>query len=344
MSRAPAPLSSDNADGRVYATALLKGMLTYVPGLYGLVAGGSGGTTSARYCYSVWLRHLVTAHEAGLPTEPRAVAELGPGDSLGIGLAALLTGATTYLAFDVVPYAHTARNLAILDELEALLRARAPIPGPEEFPKIKPYLSRYEFPHAILTAERLDAALAPARVAAVRRAVQELGHDTGGEIQVRYVTSWDDAVAAQAGAVDLIFSQAVMEHVDHPAETYRLLHRWLAPGGMMSHQIDFKSHGTATRWNGHWSYSDRSWKVIRGRRPYLLNRLPLSAHVRMLEAAGFEIVQCLTVTSDAGIERRSLAPRFRDLSDEDLRTSGAFVRAVKRAAPAPAPPSARRSD
>src|SRR6267378_2839545 len=39
---------------------------------------GTGGTVSARYCYSVWLRHLVRAAKAGCDAWPRVVAEVRP--------------------------------------------------------------------------------------------------------------------------------------------------------------------------------------------------------------------------------------------------------------------------
>jgi len=77
---------------------LIFGMATFVPGIYQLRAKGTGGTDSARYCYSVWLRHLVMAKRNGLNPYPRIVAELGPGDSLGIGLAALISGCDKYFA------------------------------------------------------------------------------------------------------------------------------------------------------------------------------------------------------------------------------------------------------
>src|SRR3977135_940863 len=41
-------------------------------------------TQSARYCYSVWLRHLVNAWQQGLHTLPEVVVELGPGSSQGV--------------------------------------------------------------------------------------------------------------------------------------------------------------------------------------------------------------------------------------------------------------------
>ena len=72
---------------------LIKGFATFVPGLNRLLQVRTGGTGSARYCYSIWMRYLVMAYESGLPTRPDVAAELGPGKSLGVGCAALLSGA-----------------------------------------------------------------------------------------------------------------------------------------------------------------------------------------------------------------------------------------------------------
>ena len=104
---------------------LIKGLATYVPVLNRLTMRGTGGTVSARYCYSVWLRHLVLAHEQGLRKIPDTVAELGPGDSLGSGLAALLCGSERYFGLDVKSYAPTDRNRQIFDELVELFQRRA---------------------------------------------------------------------------------------------------------------------------------------------------------------------------------------------------------------------------
>ena len=64
---------------------------------------------------------------------------------------------------------------------------------------------------------------------------------------------------------------------------------WLKPSGYISNQVDFKCHGTAPEWNGHWRYSDWMWRLVRGRRAYLLNRAPISAHLALLKEEGFEI-------------------------------------------------------
>jgi SAM-dependent methyltransferase len=311
----------------------LKGLATYVPGFYPQLANlfrppRTGGTDSARYCYSVWLRHLVMASRNGLSDAPRTVAELGPGDSLGTGLAALLLGADTYYAFDVVPYATNERNLQMVDELVHLFRSRAPIPADAEFPGLQPRLGSYDFPLRILSESRLSDALSSERVSAIRRAVKTMSPTASGGIRISYRVPWDEADVIVPHSVDLVYSQAVLEHVDNLQRTYHALFQWLKPDGYMSHTVDFRSHGTAKEWNGHWAYSDLEWKVVHGRRRWLLNRKPHSAHLSFLRQSGFRIVSDLRQEDTAGLERRQLARSFRTISDEDLSTCGAFIQAV----------------
>jgi hypothetical protein len=105
------------------------------------------------------------AHRSGLVAKlPDTVGELGPGDSLGTGLAALISGVNTYFAFDVVRFANTQRNLEIFDELIELFRQRENIPTKDEFPRIAPDIDSYLFPSDILDQEHLDKSLQPNRL------------------------------------------------------------------------------------------------------------------------------------------------------------------------------------
>ncbi len=328
---------------------IIKGIATYLPGLGKLACRRTGGTDSARYCYSVWLRHLVMVHQAGLDTRPKVVAELGPGDSIGTGLAALLTGCEKYYALDVVKYADRQVNLEIFDELVALFAERRSIPGRDEFPAITPQLNSCRFPHEILTDGRLAETLAPSRIQEIRDAlVRGTGvppvneenmagtamlRATGCEdaIEIRYFAPWYDAGVIEPESVDMIFSQAVLEHVDDLGGTYEALYRWLRGGGFMSHQIDFGSHGLAKHWNGHWAYSDFTWKLIKGKRPWLINRQPYSTHLRLMEEADFEIIRDLKGVDTSGIARKCLADRFARISDDDLITKTTYILARKNA-------------
>jgi hypothetical protein len=126
----------------------------------------------------------------------------------------------------------------------------------------------------------------------------------------------------------MVWSQAVMQHVDDPEMAYDAMLRCLVPGGFVSHAINLGSHNVTPEWDGHWRYSDTVWRIIRGRRPYLISRLPLSAHLQMLEAR-FQIRTLIPWTRQPETPREALAARFRGLSEEDRSTSSVFVQAQK---------------
>lgn len=286
---------------------------------------GTGGTVSAQYCYSVYLRHLVMAHQHGLTTVPRTVVELGPGDSMGIGLMALLTGAEQYYALDAVRHASTKTNLLVFDELVQLLEIQAPIPSGGEFSEILPELDDYHFPINILSEARLTQTLAPARLQCLRNALR--GNLTAGSIY--YLAPMGRMSEIPGDSVDLIISQAVMEHVDHLEEIYAECFRSLKPSGFMSHQIDFRCHDTAPEWNGHWKYSELTWRLMRGGRSWFINRHPCSMHLDLVKQAGFSIRAEIKQFGSFGISNRQLASRFQSISESDLKTSGIFVVANK---------------
>src|SRR5258708_1683135 len=316
--------------------AIVKGALTWLPGFRRLANRHTGGTVEARYCYSVWMRHLrIVAGSQGTRV-PNCVAELGPGDSLGIGLAAMLSGADRYFSLDRKAFANPQTNLAILEGLFELFRARAPIPDDSEFPGVFPKLHSYAFPSDILDEAHLARCLEPHRVGAIRRATagEPSPSSTGEPVEIRYLAPWNERRTILPESVDWIFSQAVLEHVDDVSGAYAALMKWLRAGGVMSHSIDYCCHGLTRDWNGHWTIADWVWSVVRGRRTYLINRLPHSAHVKAMRECGFRLVS--DVRSRGPILPRSeLASRFREISDEDLGTSVAFAVAVKPPLPSP---------
>jgi hypothetical protein len=303
---------------------LVKGMKTFIPGWR--YTTGTAGTVSARYCYSVWLRHLVMAKQNGLNPNPHVIAELGPGASLGIGLAALISGSEQYYGLDSVAHAGVDKNLEIFDELVRLFADRTPIPGDQEWPHVEPKLQDYAFPAGILDDGRLRNALDGTRLNKVRASVAGVRGE--GSI-VQYKAPWYKEEVLEAEGVDMIFSQAVLEHVDDLSVAYRAMYAWLKPAGYMSHTIDFTCHETADQWNGHWAYSDLSWKLIRGRRPYLINREPHSTHIALLKQEGFKIVCDHAAKMESRLKPSDLARRFRSISGDDLQTCGTFLQGVK---------------
>ena len=308
---------------------LFKGLLTWIPGLhralYDRQAGG--GTGSAAYCYGVWLKHLSFLWHHGMRVMPATVLELGPGASLGTGLAALLSGAERYVAIDAIPLARPEVNLAVLQDLIALFRARAARPA-KSWPDYDSFLDQRLFPSQILTEERLGGSLAEERIAPIAEALQRLGSRVPGQA-IRYGT-WADPDPLGEGEADLILSHSVLQHVAQLEAVYRHCQRWLKPGGWMSHQIDFSAHGVTGSWNGHLRYGERLWTLVAGHRPYFLNRQPCSAHLALLRDHGFDVVSPIRNSRIDGIDRARLAPMWRGLSDEDLSTAGALIQARKR--------------
>ncbi|MCX5752849.1 MAG: methyltransferase domain-containing protein [Candidatus Krumholzibacteria bacterium] len=278
---------------------VVKGLLTFIPGVSRILPKGrTGGTNRASYCLEVWLKHLALLRASGMRAIPRTLAELGPGDSIGVGLAALLSGVDRYYALDVVRFSNTVANLAIFDELAALSKARDPSVSDE-------------------------------RIARIRGAIASPGSERDG-VTIEYMVPWSDIRVLEPESIDVIISHAVLEHVVDLESTYRALALWLKPGGMMSHQMDFTSHRIAEKWNGYRAYPEFLWKAIVGRRTYLINRQPCSVHLDLLEKNGFEIVSTKRVVRTDGIRRSQLARRWRSISDEDLACSDLTVQARKR--------------
>jgi hypothetical protein len=303
--------------------AFASGLASFVPGVRRFMVRGTGGTCSARYCYTVWMRHLVKAEAAGMPTQHSCVAELGPGDSLGVGLSALLSGAPRYVALDAKSHANPDQNLTIFEELVSLFCRREPIPDDVEFPLVRPKLQDYSFPSRILSEERLASALSPSRIDEIRAAV--LGRSTRGVV-LEYRAPWTDPSVVVPGSVDFLFSQAVLEHVDDLERTYGAMRAWVKPTAFLSHSIDFTSHSITRSWNGHWTLGDSTWKIVRGTRPYLINRKPLSYHLGLLSKYGFALVHLEKQHALVNPAFRA-APRFSGMDRADLSTCGAFVQA-----------------
>jgi hypothetical protein len=240
-------------------------------------------------------------------------------------MAALIAGASRYRAYDLAAHFAPAANLKTFDALVALFQARTPIPHEGELSLIFPFLDDYAFP-ASLTDEWLRAALAPQRLASIREDIEAGGGDLI-KINIGMVREAID------GRADWLASHSVLEHVDDLAGLYRFLEASLKPNGVMTHLIDFSAHGLSGDWNGHWATSDLQWKLLRGRRLYLLNRQPLNTHLDLLERHGMPVVgKCLHQRVD-GLLATAFQPAFSGMSSADARTHMAFLVCQARAVP-----------
>lgn len=307
---------------------IARGLLTLVPAINDLLRPQrtEGQTASARYCYDLWIRHLAQLYAHGYRETPRTVAELGPGTTLGVGLCALLSGSDTYYGLDVVAHSNARVNQQILEELIPMFRARTPN-ALQGWPDSSSYLDASGFPGQLLTEDILERALHPDRLDAIRAALTM--PSAANPITIEYKAPWNSPRVIDEGAVDLIISSSVLEHVVELPPTYEALYRWLRPGGWMAHQIDLKTHGITQRWNGFRACSEGVWKLAVGRRPYMINRYPASVHLQLMKDAGFKLIEQMKMFRSDGIRRDELAPRWADITDDDLNCSALYVIATK---------------
>jgi hypothetical protein len=312
---------------------VLGGLKSYFPTLHASDKRAVGPATGA-YCYSVWLRHLSIITKAVPSFRPRAVVEIGPGESLGVGCAALLSGAEQYVGLDLVPRGDPKRDVQVLDELVAMFAHRAPIPDERVFPNLLPKLSAYNFPNRLFADDgprhiRID----NDRVQSIRAALLDRQDVLYDNVPVGYMAPWGMRTIDRQ-SVDLVISQAALHEMSHDPErselagTFAAMSRWLRKGGIMSHQIDF-SFPLGAEWNSHWHYPDAGWRVLRGNRPAFANRVPLSVYLQLCDEYDFHVVSVKRV-EQPGLPREKAAPRFRDLPQEDFTTSSAHIVAVRR--------------
>jgi Methyltransferase domain len=275
------------------------------------------GTISATSCYSVFLRHIRLLRSVGVPHVPRIVAELGPGSSLGTGFAALIAGAEKYYALDLVNFSNVDQNLLVFDQIVQMFRNKVAIPASGLHSLRFPDLDDYGFPGFL----EIEAnASFDERIAAIR---QDIASSAGNF--VRIAAPWSHASVIEDQSVDWVFSQSVLEHIDDLESVYRALALWVKPAGYTSHLIDFASHGLTQEWNGHWALGDLAWAALKGRRPYLINRLPYQEHLRLGEANGFVALLEKRCKRFDGLTPGQFASRFRSMSDEDARLQMVFV-------------------
>lgn len=270
------------------------------------------------------------AYKNGLGMPADIVLELGPGNSLGIGLCALLSGADKYYALDIANYLDREVNLRVFGELVELYRDNNKIPNEEELSGILPALDSYDFPRHILSKDLLSRTLKDDRINSIRNQLLNLGQPRTGSPEIIYYAPWFGRNDLKIEPVDLIYSQAVMQEVGDLDSTYKALSGMLKQKGLMSHTIDFRCYGTAKEWNGHWAYPDLVWKIIKGRGRACINRAPHSTHIALMQKYGFDIICDIKVKKESVVTRNQLAGKFKGIPEEDLTTSVAFIQAVKK--------------
>lgn len=140
-----------------------------------------------------------------------------------------------------------------------------------------------------------------------------------------YLTEGLDSLRSLPGSsVDFIFSQAVLEHIRKKdfLPLMKELRRIVKDTGYCSHTVDLKDHLGGKLNN--LRFSEKLWESnFMSRSGFYTNRIRYSEMLEMFEEANFKLDSISQVTwKSAPILRSQLAIEFRNISEEDLLTSG----------------------
>lgn len=214
----------------------------------------------------------------------KTILEIGPGDSIATAIVAACYGARAILV-DAGPFAMT---------------------DMERYRSLAETLDRSGLnPPDISTAGTLDEILVAC--------------------DARYLTTGLKGFSSiETGTVDLIFSQAVLEHVRKHEflDTMHECFRVLTPEGVASHRVDLKDHLGGSLNN--LRFSERIWEseffVNSG---FYTNRIRFPEMLALYEEADFFVEICdVRRWESLPLKREFLSNAFLYLSDEDLSVSG----------------------
>ena len=215
--------------------------------------------------------------------QDKVILELGPGDSLATAVLAATHGARAIL---VDTGAYVRFTVEPYQDLQRALESRGLRP---------PDLSACTSLAAIL--ERCAAR-----------------YFTDGLASLREIES---------ASIDLVFSQAVLEHVRYKEffPTLQECRRILRAGGICSHQVDLRDHLGGSLNN--LRFSDETWESeFFASSGFYTNRIRYARMLELFERAGFS-VECTDVQRWAALPtpRRVLSKEFAAIADDDLRVS-----------------------
>ena len=220
--------------------------------------------------------------------------EMGPGDSVGSAIVAKALGSSRFILVDAGDYAN--RDVETYRNLSrACMRDGPAMPDIERAASFEDVLTM-----------------------------------CGASYLTRGLQSYRELPAA---SVDLIFSQAVLEHVRRHefAEVAAQMYRILKPGGIASHQVDLRDHLGGGLNN--MRISSRWWETeLMAGSGFYTNRIRFSEMLNLFEQAGFMVEVVSTHRwDDPPISRKKLAPEFRHFTGEDLLVSSFHVLLRRRA-------------
>jgi len=208
---------------------------------------------------------------------PNVILELGPGNTVGFGLVAMLLYESDYMSLDIGEFFDPTVNLVALDEIYEQLSAGT-------FDSSDISINFMPKNHNTIQVRDIQK-LSPSgttisdRYYLLRSRIQEpLPYPLKERWTTPILQKETSSIFLSSRRipdptrVEAVFSQAVLEHIDDLPGLFIHLVSTGAPGAIHSHHVDLSCHDLTREWNGHWAFSEAQWRIIRGRRPQFINR------------------------------------------------------------------------
>jgi SAM-dependent methyltransferase len=290
---------------RVLRAVATNQLARLAPGLYVRLTGQTGRgaaaeeapTDIARYfrgCVDAYFERLTIAPEAVPPyLAGKVLLEYGPGDFPGVALLMLARGARKVYCVDRFPLVNLSpKNVSVLRDLIDSC-------SPDERARLLACLNDPSDPSAGFAKDRIEYLVRPS------------------------------GLSGLSGGVDLVFSRAVLEHVDDLTATFADMIAAMRPGAIAMHLVDLRSHGLHKRNPLDFlAWSPTLWRLMYSAKG-VPNRWRIDHYREVLRAAPVEVLQ-LSPTHFAAREhvaevRPLLAPAFAAVGDEDLAWLGFWL-------------------
>lgn len=272
----------------------------------------TGGTSDPNYIYSLFLRTFDKYYGIN-QNIPRHVLEVGCGDSNVVALLWLLIGSESVVSIDAFNYLKKRELFSLFEKSSDLLISKS-FCQLNINPKLK--LDVYDNLWNVLPSS--DILLSRKKLI-----LEEIENYLNGTSSTLF--TYDPSYTCNSVypfKFDFIFSQAVFEHVENPTEVLAFLHNNLSGSGIMYTDVDFKSHGVSTLFNGHYILSESEYRLISS--PFVfryINRLPPSWFREVLKSS-FTLIKEEKIILESDIKLSDV--RQENLIESDLEISSSL--------------------
>ena len=243
---------------------------------------------------------MATRSGGSLDIEGKFILEIGPGNSLAIALLFL---------------AHGARKVSLIDRFQHLFWDSRDI----------------DFHKHILKK------IAKSKAPCASSAINSISFDNNANSvnfdndRIEYQQCDATRLPFASKSIDLVFSNAVLEHIHNPQKVICEIARVTKRNGIGIHEVDFRDHFFKQEPLRLLKYPDWLWNLMSWNRPGYTNRLRAPDFLELFKSAGFDIQRQLTIREYEGnINNLKLDSRFKMYPPDDLRILAFWLMVKKR--------------